>query len=130
MPLLTIPLLLTTVLAVRHMKKRNKNNKSHRHHSTPQTKLDPRVVSATIVLSALPTDMLEQTLEFLPPDIARSIVFMIPELPPIAKSTIEQERQRWLSHFSPPRHSFEEIRSEHPQVLAAVTVKLILEDSL
>lgn len=126
MAFITVPLLVTTAVVVLHIRRKNRERALSQ---VPQPELDPSVVGATIVLTSLPTDVMERTLNHLPPQMARSIIDVLPELPPVAQNTVEQEKQRWLSHFSPPRESMVDIEWEEPSRLAAATVKLILEDS-
>jgi heme/copper-type cytochrome/quinol oxidase subunit 2 len=125
---ITVPLLVTTVIAVRFIRRRNRE-RALLSGGAPIEELDPSVVGATIVLTSLPASVMEKTLECLPPEMARSIVLVLPELPPIAKTTVEREKQRWLSHFSPPRTSLDDIEWEEPGRLAAATIRLVLEDS-
>lgn len=129
MAIVTGTAVLTLVLVARHLRRRNRERARHaavRGHRVEE--LDPSVVSATIVLTTLPNSVMEQTLEMLPPEMARAIVLVLPELPPIAQTTVERERHRWLTHFSPPREDFRDIESEEPRRLAAATVRLVLED--
>ena len=130
MAFLSVPLFFTAVLTVRYVRRRRQSRSIGGESSPTQDKLDSRVVSATIVLSELPPALLEKTLGSLPIEISRAIILMLPELPPIADTTIEQQKQRWLSHFKPPRQDFSSLEFEQPEALAAATVRLILEDSL
>jgi hypothetical protein len=126
---ITVPLLLTTALTIAYIRRRNRERALQYKGTHSPEELDPSVVGATIVLTSLPQSVMEKTLELLPPDMARSIILVLPELPPIAKSMVEREKQRWLSHFSPPRTDLDDIEWEEPNRLAAATVKLILEDT-
>ena len=126
---ITVPLLITSVLVIRHIKRRNQEIALTAGQVQSPEELDPSVVAATIVLTSLPNAVMEKTLEVLPPEMARSIVLILPELPPIAKSMVEKEKKRWLSHFNPPRRDLKDIEREKPEHLAAATVRLILEDT-
>lgn len=125
MAFITVPLFITTILVIRHVRRKNRE----RERRGVKERLDSRVVSATIVLSALTSELRERTLESLPPEMARSIVLVLPELPPVARSTIDKETRRWLSHFNPPRHDLSGLDSVEGSKLAAATVRLVLEDS-
>ena len=130
MAIITVPLLITTVLVIRHIRRKNKERALlARQTGVAVEELDSSVVSATIVLTSLPKSVMETTLEHLPPEMAKAIILVLPELPPIANSMVEKEKQRWLSHFSPPRENLNGIEQEAPSKLAAATVKLVLEDS-
>lgn len=126
---ITVPLLITTVVAVHFIRRRNRERLLHSPEGRQVEELDTTVVGATIVLTSLSPDLRERTLELLPPQLARAIVMIMPELPPVANETIEKEKRRWLSHFNPPRRDLQGIESEEPRNLAAATVRLILEDS-
>lgn len=130
MAFITVPLLITTYLVVRHIRRRNiERARLALQQGVPVQELDSSVVGATIVLTSLPKQVMETTLEHLPPEMAKAIILVLPELPPIADSMVEKEKQRWLSHFSPPRLDLQNIEMEEPTKLAAATVKLVLEDS-
>ena len=128
MAFLTVPIVVTTVLVVRYIRKRNRERALIPGPRAVE-ELDTSVVGAAIVLTSLPQTVMERILDQLPPEMAKAIILLIPELPPIAKTTVEQEKRRWLSHFSPPRQSFHEIEREEPGRLAAATVRLVLEDA-
>lgn len=128
MAFLTVPIVVTTVLAVRYIGKRRRE-RARLAGRSPREELDTSVVGATIVLTSLPQTLMERILDQLPPEMAKAIILVIPELPPIAQSTVEQEKKRWLSHFTPPRQSLHEIELEEPGRLAAATVRLVLEDA-
>ena len=130
MAFITVPVIFTTFVAVHYIRKRNRDRALLSKPSGRAVEdLDPSVVSATIVLTTLPGQVMEKTLELLPPEMARSIILVLPELPPIANSTVEREMNRWLSHFQPPRANIDDIEWEEPSRLAAATVKLVLEDT-
>lgn len=128
--LITVPVLVTSVVAIHYIRKRNRR-RAKLLGSTPPAVQEPdtSVVSATIVLTSLPQQVLERTLELLPPNMARSIILVLGEMPPIANETIATERKRWLSLFDPPRRDMVGIENEDPTQIAAATVRLVLEDS-
>jgi len=126
---ITVPLLVTTVIAVRYIRRKNRERRQLSDPELPSIELDTSVVGATIVLTSLPTTVMERTLDSLPGEMTRAILMVRGELPPIAQTTIQREQQRWLSHFSPPRSNLQGLESEEAGRLAAATIRLILEDS-
>jgi heme/copper-type cytochrome/quinol oxidase subunit 2 len=127
--IITVPVLLTTMVAVHYIRRRNRQRALAAGGAQFVEELDTSVVAATIVLTSLPGQVMERTLELLPPNMSRSIVLVLGELPPIAHTTVEKERNRWLSHFDPPRADMADIESEDPRHVAAATVRLVLEDA-
>jgi hypothetical protein len=127
--ILAVPALLTTMVAIHYIRRRNRRRAQLAGGAYLVEELDASVVAATIVLTSLPKHLMESTLEQLPPNMARSIVLVLGELPPVAHTTVEKERNRWLSHFDPPRTDMMNIETEDLGQLAAATIRLVLEDS-
>lgn len=129
MALFTVPLVVTTVIAVRYIQKRNEARRRATPRAQETEPLDTSVVAAAIVLSSLPDDSFSRTLKVLPPDISRSIALVMTELPLVSPQTTSIEIKRWMNHFSPPLASLDGLDNLEPNQLAAATIKMILEDS-
>lgn len=129
MAFITVPLLVTTVVAVQYIKRRRRELASTTAGSTASNRMDTSVVGAAIVLLSLPPSLMGTVLELLPTEMSRSIVTILPELPHISATSVENERQRWLSHFQPPRQNLVGIENEEPRKMAAAMVRLVLEDA-
>ena len=129
MALFTVPLVITTVVAVRYIQKRNEARRQGGPQGHPSTPLDTTVVAATIVLSSLPDTTFERTLKALPPEMARSMALVMTELPGVAPQTISMETRRWMNHFTPPLANLDGLESIEASRLAAATIKMVLEDS-
>ena len=117
------------MVAIHYIRKRNRQRALAAGSVHLVEELDTSVVAATIVLTSLPSHVMEKTLDLLPANMSRSIVLVLGELPPVAHSTVEKEKARWLSHFDPPRADLTDIENEDPGNIAAATIRLVLEDA-